>query len=309
MRARLAACVVALLCVAAGGAAAADASGNGEGPPDVAARPPATWTPERSPDAAIREAWERGVALEEQDELLASAALYERVAERHPNRSHAYWRAARNYFRHAESLDPERREARRRWFEQASRWATRGLEVDHDCGECCLYKFSSESRLATTAGALASVTHLEDLAKLLELCLSLPVRHVDNAWNREQANLYYAASSFYRRVPDAFWMQMLGGVRGDPERALELIRRANALSARRVDYQVALGATLLCVGQEQEDEALLAEARRVLGRVDELPTRLSTDALDRSLAEGLLEHPERGCDHSRSGTFDPEALR
>jgi len=276
-------------------------------PPPVASRPPASWTPARSPDRQVRELWARGQELERDDELLAAIEAYRPIArEHHPDRAHPYWRIARNYWRYAEALPRDAEERRLEYFEKASAWAQRGLEVDPQCGECCLYQFSSESRIATLRGMTSLVPKLDDLDRLLQRCMELPIDHADNEWNVEQANLYYAASSFYRLVPDSFWMEMVSGARGDRERAVELMRRANAIVDDRVDYHVGLGAALLCLAEERDRPELRREGMQVLAEVDELPTRLPTDPLDRRLAKGLRADPDEACGHTRSGHVDPD---
>jgi len=276
-------------------------------PPPVTSRPPASWTPARSSARQVRELWARGQALERDNELLAAIEAYRPIArEHHPDRAHPYWRIARNYWRYAEALPRDAEERRLEYFEKASTWAQRGLDVDPQCGECCLYEFSSESRIATLRGMTSLVPKLDTLDRLLQRCMELPIDHADNEWNVEQANLYYAASSFYRLVPDSFWMEMVSGARGDRERAVELMRRANAIVDDRVDYHVGLGAALLCLAEERDRPELRREGMQVLAEVDELPTRLPTDALDRRLAKGLQANPDEACGHTRSGHIDSD---
>ena len=94
------------------------------------------------------------------------------------------------------------------------------------------------------------------------------------------------------------------GARGDPHRSLELSRRAIALSSQRIDYNVGLGASLLCVGRTDGREELMSEGRAVLQRVPEFRDLMPTDPLDRRAARRLLAEPKQACGYSRDAWND-----
>jgi hypothetical protein len=145
---------------------------------------------------------------------------------------------------------------------------------------------------------------LRQISQTLDLCMSIPPAFVHEPWNPELGNFYYAAAAFYRLLPDSRALELATGIRGDPQRSLDLSRRAFALAGQRIDYNVGLAASLLCVGEEEDREDLVSEGRAVLERVDELRDLMPTDPLDRRAARRMLEQPRSACDYSRDDWND-----
>ena len=144
-------------------------------------------------------------------------------------------------------------------------WADRGLAIDPRCGECCFYKYAGMGRVAMAHGIFSSMRWLKQISQTLDRCMQTPPTFVHEPWNPELGNFYYAAAAFYRMLPDSRVLELAIGTRGDPQRSLELARRAVALADQRIDYNVGLGASLLCAGQR----------RRPRGAADRRPRRLA----------------------------------
>ncbi len=250
-------------------------------------------------DPALRGRWIRGHELELRGEFAASSDVYESLLEQMPGQAHLYWRIARNHYRLAKSLALDAREQRKLHFSATRDWAQRGVEVDPGCAECYLYKFIGLSRLATNQGLLASAARVKEMAETLERAFELGPTHVDNPWNSELANLYYAAGVFYRSVPDTRMMQWTFGVRGDRERAIRYLRRANELVDTRIDYHIELGAALLCLANERDLPEMRGEGIEVLEAIPDLEDFQSTDAIDRVHAGLLIGRPSEACDYTR----------
>ena len=87
-------------------------------------------------------------------------------------------------------------------------------------------------------------------------------------------------------------------------RALDYIQRALAMSPSRIDYQVELGAILLCIGSHESDGARIEEGRTILREAMEGEHFQSTDELDVEHARLLVAEPDRACGYSRDGWFD-----
>jgi hypothetical protein len=259
---------------------------------------------ERHADPAVRRLWAEGLDFEMREELLESNRRYERIAELLPTSAFIRWRLSRNYWRHAELLPMYDKRQRLHFFGLATRWAAEGISVDGECGECFFWKAASLGRLATTRGVVQAAGSASTIAELLERGIALRPTHSDGAQNQTLANLYYAASAFYRVVPDWWWLKLVIGVRGDNHRALGYIERAIEMCDQRVDYQVELGAVLLCIGTEESDPARIAEGRAVLRRAVQLEDVLSTDSFDREHARILMAEPENACGYSRDGWVD-----
>jgi tetratricopeptide (TPR) repeat protein len=283
-----------------GGAAANEIPGESTLPPELSAA---------SPDPEVAALWVEGLELERREDLLASSRRYEAIAQELPESPFIHWRISRNYWRHAERLPLTARRERIEHFEIADDWATRSLELDPDCGECTLWKLASMGRLATTAGVLEAMHLASTIANLIERGIELNPAHNDGRANVTLANLYYAGAAFYRIVPDRFWARWVIGVQGDKRRSLEYIRKALAISDPRVDYQVELGAVLLCIGHEKRDPQRVEEGRRALREAMEIPHLQGTDPLDIEHARTLMAEPQRACSYSRDGWLEASADR
>jgi hypothetical protein len=264
--------------------------------------------PGRLSESDVRAFWEKGIALERAERFLASAQQYEQIVSVVPEEEYTYWRIARNYWRHAEALRTDTPDTRLVYFEMATEWADRGLSVNPDCGACMLWKFVSLGRQATTRGLLSAVSDAREMNRLLSRGIELQPAHRDNAGNSTLGNLYYAASVFYRIVPDWWWLRVFVGVQGDKARSVRYARRAVETSPVRVDYRIELGASLLCLGTVERQSEPLAEGATVLRVAMGLPDYLRTDAVDRAHAQVLLGAPEKACGYSRDGFIDVDAL-
>jgi hypothetical protein len=99
------------------------------------------------------------------------------------------------------------------------------------------------------------------------------------------------------------------GVQGDKQRSLEYIHKALEISEPRVDYQVELGAVLLCMGHELRDPQRIEEGRRALRDAMGIPHFQVTDSIDIEHARVLMSEPQRACSYSRDGWLEVSANR
>jgi tetratricopeptide (TPR) repeat protein len=281
------------------------------------ALPPAVLSGELPPELAplgadprVHALWSEGEALERAEQLLQSAQHYEEIDALLPNSAFLQWRISRNYWRYAERIPVDDKRGRLHYFGLADSWAGRSLDNDPECGECVLWKLAAMGRLATTGGTVKAMQLASTIGKMIERGIALhPTHHDEGRANVALANLYYAGAAFYRIVPDWVWVQWVIGVRGDRERALEYIRKAVAISDPRVDYQVELGAVLLCLGSERHDAHLLDEGREALRAASGIAHFQSTDEIDLGHARILLAEPERACGYSRDGWISASEVR
>ena len=255
-------------------------------------------------DAAQARMWREGLALERRESFVESNQRYERLAAAHPESAFLAWHVARNHWRYGERLPTDAKDARRAAFERAKEWAERSLARDANCGECVFWTMVSMSRLATTRGVLSSAQMAAPIAALIDRGIALQPTSRDNEWNTTLGNLYFAASAFYRVIPDWPGVEMLIGVRGDRDRALDYIERAIAISPMRLDYHLERGVILTCIGHERSDAAALERGRRELVATRGMPHLLGTDAVDAQNADVLLASPELACGYQRDGFVD-----
>ena len=262
--------------------------------PAVAALVPPSRPPLPDGDAGrARVLWDDSQRLENADDFLGAAELREQVAELRPDDPHVRWRIARDLLHGVKTIP--RSDARVDAFRSARDWARAGSELDASCGECCLYEFAAVAQLATEEGLARSVGHVREAGLLLERCLETPPTWSEPRWGAERGQLYYGAAAFFRMLPEGSWARWVLGMRGDPERAVDLARRATLVSPDQPSYHVELGAALLCHAARSGDRMAGAEGRRVLMSIE--AAQSGSEAL-RLRAAGLLAEPDHACDDS-----------
>jgi hypothetical protein len=246
--------------------------------PDVASAPPAP-----------RDLRAQSETLESRGDMLGAAALLESALASSPGDPQLHWRIARDLLRHAERNPDLAAAERASLYERARVWAQSGRELAPDCAECCLYEFAGTARLASVHGLRQAVGTVREAGRLLSECLANPPQWSD-ASGSEAAALYYAASVYYRLMPESEWMSWATGQRSDAARAVGFARRAVEIEAERPRYRLELGAALLCDGARRSDGARIEEGRRWLA------SAADGEGIDAERARGLLaSEPHGGC--------------
>jgi hypothetical protein len=239
-----------------------------------------------------------------QIEFEAAARGFEQLADEVPTSSYPAWRASRAWWRASDMVAPDDLTTRGEYLDRADLLAEKGIERDPDCAECMLWRYASLGRLATIRGLLSAARNARTMRKLLNRGIELQPTRTEGEHNSTLGNLYYASAVFNRLVPDSFWLKLIVGVSGDKDRAVADARHAVALHPERVDYQVELGAVLLCLGSERGEESAIDEGRGVLSNASESERLLPTDDLDLEFARIMSERPELACGFSRDGFID-----
>lgn len=270
-------------------------------------------------DPLIRDLWNEGAALEEAGEFIAANVRYQDLADRLKTTGYPYWRMSRNLLAQSMVVPQDDKDEQVRLLELADHTADLGIEIDGECAECLFWKYRALGRLPTVRGMLSAAADAKTMSKLLNRGIELGLAKRERGEERSNttlANFYYASATFYRMVPDWFWLRWVFGVQGSKERALSDSREAVALTASRIDYQIELGASLLCLGGSEKQAELIAEGNRLLRRIqteteNEPDTESDTDkseSLDHRLAGILIESPENACEFSRNGFLDVNAV-
>ncbi len=253
--------------------------------------------------AALRTLWLEGRASERDDQLDVSAERWEQLARAMPDEAEPLWRLARIEWRRAERLPPEQKADRLAGFRTAEALARDCLELAPRSAECMFWLAAALGRITTTRGVLESARLAPVVARLLARAIALRPTHEDGPDDTTLGNLYHYSAAFYRLVPDWFWLSWVLGVRGDKELSVDFSRRAVAISPQRLDYQVELGAGLLCLGTHEGRRELVEEGREVLRHSQALEP-FAEAQLDMTYAQLLLDHPERACSYARDGWID-----
>jgi hypothetical protein len=290
---------VLLTCVGAGSGTTQD--GSGAAPAGRAEYPALEDLPGATSDPAVRQLWIEGRARRKAGDMLGATELYERIAAMQPRGRHTHWLIAQCYWEHADQVPDDQTAARAWYYEKVRDWATRGLAIDAGCGECYLYQAAGLGGQARLRSQVVAATQVAEIATALERGIAIMSARPDRDTNPELEELYYAAAQLYRRVPEWSWLRWVLGVSGDRRRAVEYMRKANQIAGRRPEYMVELGASLVCLGHEEKDAALVAEGEGLLRQVVALPQRRHEDAVDWRNAEALLADAAQACGFSRDG--------
>jgi hypothetical protein len=165
------------------------------------------------------------------------------------------------------------------------------------------WRAAALGRITTTEGVIQSARLAPVIADLLRRAIALRPTHRDGPDDTTLGNLYHFSAAFHRIVPEWVWLGWVLGVRGDKERSVDHSRRAVAISPTRVDYQVELGAGLLCLGTSRRREELVREGAEVLRRSQSLAP-FTEARLDMAYAQVLLEQPQRACSYARDGWIE-----
>ena len=258
----------------------------------------------RPDGAALRALWLEGQRLE-RDDLPAAAERWEQLAQALPGEAEPLWRIARAEWRRGERLPMDQKANRLVRFQRARKLAARGLALDPRCAECMFWLAAALGRINTTEGVFHSARQVPVIADLLDRAIALQPISRDSLDNTTLGNLYHFSAAFYRLVPDWLWLSWALGVRGDKQRSVEYSRRAVAISPTRLDYQVELGAGLLCLGMNEQRAELVREGVAVL-RHSRTLIPVPEVRLDRRYARLLIERPERACSYTRDGWIEIE---
>ncbi len=237
-------------------------------------------------------------------EFEAAARGFEQLADEVPDAAYPAWRASRAWWRASDLVPESDVETRGAYLDRADALAQKGIERDPGCAECMLWRYASLGRLATTRGLLSAARNARTMNKLLNRGIELRPTRTEGQHNSTLGNLYYASAVFNRMVPESVWLRLLVGVSGDKERAVKDAKNAVALHPQRVDYQVELGAVLLCLGTEKNRDEAIDEGRSVLEQASHSERLLPTDDLDLEFARIMSERPELACSFSRDGFID-----
>jgi tetratricopeptide (TPR) repeat protein len=260
-------------------------------------------------EGRLADIWGEGDRLERAGALHESVQFFDALVKERPDISAAYWRSARAYWRIADALPRAENDRRIEYFDLADTRAREGIEADPECAACMLWKYAALGGLSMTKGFMWGARHAREMMGLLDRGIALRPSYRDDEKNSTLANLYYARAVFRRMVPDWFWLSWVIGVRGDTELALLDIENAIALSADRVDYQVELGAILLCQGKRKKQPQRVEEGVEALRYALTIPTYLRSDRIERHYARILMNQPEKACAYSGEGFIDVNKIK
>ena len=228
-----------------------------------------------------------------------------------PRLAEAYWRKARNEFDRIEAIPRDKKPDADILVERylaLEALADKGIELDENNGSCWLWKGVGIGRRGTSQGVLRSLFLADDVEGAWLKAASLkPTYHTADNRAHALGDSYYAIGMFYRLVPEwlcYFPFNWLIGACGDKEKSIEYLRKAVALTPKRIQFQRGLAVSLLCHGQTYDRPEEIEEGKKILKDLQSLPEIRTYDHIDKEHARMLLADPSLACGYQRDAQHE-----
>lgn len=178
----------------------------------------------------------------------------------------------------------------------------KALELDPGNAHLLFNRGIALGRLSTTKGVLSSVMNLKSVEADWLAAAAAPYHYVslENA-EHVPCSVYQTLGIFYRLVPDSWFVSVLAGVRGDLDKSLMWMEKADQCRPNRIGVLKELGATQLCLGDQRKDEAMTERGLATLRRIEEIQSGHTLVAIDKRHAKMLIDDPTKACGYSRDG--------
>ena len=131
-----------------------------------------------------------------------------------------------------------------------------------------------------------------------------------NGEEKLPCDAYLTLGIFYRLIPDWWIVEVVAGTRGDVDKAVSWLKKANACAPEAVRTHKELGVGLLCAAERKDDDSLIAEARQTFARGLAITPRFHTERVDHQDMRRLMTQTTGACGYSRDGqqTLDESAV-
>jgi Flp pilus assembly protein TadD len=169
----------------------------------------------------------------------------------------------------------------------------------------------AKARLGTTQGVLSSLSMAKEIESLWLEAARSDVRYVSlNGEEKLPCDAFLTLGVFYRLIPDWWIVEVVAGTRGDVDKALTWLRKANQCAPEAVRTHKELGVGLLCAAERKGDPALVEEARQAFGKGLAIAPRFHTERIDHQDMRRLIATTKGACGYSRDGqqTLDESAV-
>jgi len=169
----------------------------------------------------------------------------------------------------------------------------------------------AKARLGTTQGVLSSLSMAKEIEALWLEAARSDVRYVSlNGEEKLPCDAFLTLGIFYRLIPDWWIVEVVAGTRGDVDKALVWLKKANQCAPEAVRTHKELGVGLLCAAERKDDPALVEEAKQAFGRGLAIAPRFHTERIDHQDMRRLLTTTKGACGYSRDGqqTLDESAV-
>lgn len=220
-----------------------------------------------------------------------------------------YWHVARAMYEIGERVQRDQatydKEA---WYAEMLDVTNRGLALSPNNPHLEFALGIALGRLGTTRGIVASIRYADDIEDAWMIGATSDYRY--RSLGGEEilpCDPIMGLGTFYRMVPDMWIVKLLTGTRGDLNKSLEYLNRADQCSPGRIEIKKELGATLICAGQRQHQPALVVQGIALLHQVADMPPTKPTDIIDVKHAAAMAADPDMACAYSRDGQAEVDA--
>ena len=235
-----------------------------------------------------------------------SIQVLEGHVENHPDDVEALWRLARSYYSLGETYAQDDRDKERLALYATVLKVSKQLQkVDPSHGQGPFWHGVALGRISTTKGALSQAS---TASKIESLWLrSLESDHTYIAAGKKSAfpaSAHYALGQFYRIVPDAWWVKLLTGVRGDIDKSIAFLDEALVFNPNWLEARKELGVSYLCKAKREKDPDAFKVGTQHLASASTLNATTPTEKIDISHIPIIQARWKEACDYSRDGWQD-----
>jgi len=226
-----------------------------------------------------------------------------------PNDVDLYWHVARFMYEigervHKDSADYDK-EA---WYAEMLAVCERGLTLSPGHPHLLFGKGIALARLGTTRGIVASIRYADDIEGAW-----MSSAHSDSRYRSlggEEilpCDPMMGLGTFYRMVPDMWIVKVLTGTRGDLDKALDYLNRADRCSPGRIEIRKELGVAQVCYGQRRHQDQMVVQGIQTLREAAAMAPTKPTDVTDVRDAAMVADDPSMACAYSRDGQAEVDA--
>jgi tetratricopeptide (TPR) repeat protein len=180
--------------------------------------------------------------------------------------------------------------------------SNKGLELDPGNAHLLFNRGIALGRLSTTRGVLSSLMNLKGVEEDWLAAAAAPYRYQAIAGAEHlPCDTYLTLGIFYRLVPDWWIVGVLAGTRGDLDKSLAWLEKANQCRPNRIRTLKELGVTQLCIGDSRKQPEMIERGRATLIHMRTLPKAHTHSEIDKEHALLLINDPSLACEYSRDG--------
>ncbi len=197
------------------------------------------------------------------------------------------------------------------FYEELVELSERGLKLQPNHPRLLWGLGIAKGRLATSRGVVASLRTAKDVEDAWLAVVESDYRYSSlNGVEVIPCDTMVALGMFYRLVPDWWIVKLIAGTRGDIDKSIAWLPRANTCRPSGIGTLKELGVSHLCKADRDDDDDALKEGNKHLKAALALTPVWEIQRIDQADARRLLKDPSGACGYSRDGQqrYDTEPL-